>query len=60
MDQESKSLQMETNMRVSGKITKPVVGGNSITLMVISMKVNGKTIKLMDSEFTYIKMVPST
>ena len=41
-------------MKVSGKTTKSLVGVNSSTPMVIPMKVNGNSMKLMGLEFIFM------
>jgi len=45
---------MVQNMKENGLITRLTVKENSIMLMEISMRANGKTIKQMDMENTLI------
>jgi ATP-dependent protease HslVU (ClpYQ) ATPase subunit len=48
------------SMKDIGRTTKQMVMANYSMLMVIFMKVNGKTIKLMDKENIFIKMEQHT
>jgi hypothetical protein len=50
MDLESKSGLIMPSMRVNGEKIKPTGGVSSGMLMVTFMKVNGKTIRLTDTE----------
>lgn len=53
---EFKFGQMDQNIADSGEITRPMEQELFITQMVMSMKGNGKTIKLVGKELTHIKM----
>ncbi len=54
MDTEFKNGQMVHDMKVSGEIIEPMVKVNLLTLMVIFMRENGSTIKLMEREYIII------
>jgi hypothetical protein len=54
MDMEFKNGQMVHVMKVSGEIIEPMVKVNLLTLMVIFMRENGSTIKLMEREYIII------
>ena len=47
---------MEQSMRVNGSIIEQMVEGNFGILMAISLKENGKMIKLVEKAFTLILM----
>lgn len=54
---ESRSGQMEANMRETGKMIKQMDMESSTTLMVTSTKDNGKMTKLMERVHTLMQMV---
>ena len=60
MDMEYKPGQMVPNMKVSGRITKPMDAESFTMLMETSLMASGNTIKQMDSAPTIMQMDPST
>ena len=60
MDSENKNGQTQLSIRVNGPITKPKEKESSFTQMETTMRVSGKTIRLMDMECMCIaKLGPS-
>jgi len=60
MEEDIKFGLTEASMRDTGNTIKPMAEEDSSMLMVISMMVTGKMIKLMDLDNTLTLTVPST
>jgi hypothetical protein len=60
MAMDARSGKMEPSMKATGSSTRRVAGASSGTLMATFSRENGSMIKLMDMEFTFIKMALNT